>query len=243
MHRTLPPSSQTVSVLLYFLEGQAGGGILSGSDARAGGAAPEAACLPLARNGHDWTKRFPRIVPQHATCYAVDTRNGWVALRARCRSSPASLFRSARPDPTPPITVLGPQRMPWRWEATRDRSRPPCRQSLCRVAVWMGDASPPQGPTSSPNNGPTSATAACTRCRRSARASAVVWRCTRRLTGALFRRQSPDTGRPQAHGRASMDKLLKNQGCRVSRHNGGHKPILPLILLMFFYYRSPCAVV
>jgi hypothetical protein len=35
-------------------------------------------------------------------------------------------------------------------------------------------------------------------------------------------------------GRASTDKLLKNHDCRGSRHNGGHKPLSPLILLMFF---------
>src|SRR5215475_6245774 len=36
------------------------------------------------------------------------------------------------------------------------------------------------------------------------------------------------------HGRASTDKLLKNHGCCGSRHNGGHKPLSPLILLTFF---------
>jgi hypothetical protein len=37
-----------------------------------------------------------------------------------------------------------------------------------------------------------------------------------------------------AHGRASTDKLLKNHGCRRSRHNGGHGPSFALILLMCF---------
>jgi hypothetical protein len=46
-----------------------------------------------------------------------------------------------------------------------------------------------------------------------------------------------------AHGRASTDKLLKNHGCRGSRHNGGYNRISPLILLMFFDQNIPCAMV
>jgi hypothetical protein len=40
-----------------------------------------------------------------------------------------------------------------------------------------------------------------------------------------------------------MDKLLKNHDCRGSRHNGGHKPLPPLILLMFLRHNIPCAMV
>jgi hypothetical protein len=55
---------------------------------------------------------------------------------------------------------------------------------------------------------------------------------------AAFRRRHSRT-----HGQASTDKLLKNHDCRGSRHNGGHKPLSPLILLMFLHQGIPCAMV
>jgi len=45
------------------------------------------------------------------------------------------------------------------------------------------------------------------------------------------------------HGPASTDNLLKNQGHRGSRHNGGHTPLSPLISLLFFGQNIPCAMV
>jgi hypothetical protein len=45
------------------------------------------------------------------------------------------------------------------------------------------------------------------------------------------------------HGQASTDKLLKNHGLNGSRHNGGHTPPSPLILLMFFNQVIPRAMV
>ena len=53
----------------------------------------------------------------------------------------------------------------------------------------------------------------------------------------------PDTGRPKRASAGSTEKLLKNHGRSGSRHNGEHKPLLTLILLMFIRYDSPCAVV
>ena len=59
----------------------------------------------------------------------------------------------------------------------------------------------------------------------------------------ISRSPLPDTGHRRAHGQASTDKLLKNHDCCGSRHNGGHKPLSPLILLMFSHQNIPCAMV
>jgi hypothetical protein len=53
--------------------------------------------------------------------------------------------------------------------------------------------------------------------------------------------RQPSTGR-RISG-LPMDKLLKNHDCRGSRHNGGHKPLSSLNLLMFLAQNIPCAMV